>query len=140
MAGAGGCTLSLKGETLPKAPRLVPEIPAPMAGLPAFSTNAESILPLEFTNTLVMVTPFVLLLPAGNEAVALLAKLYRTVELIKLIPKIDLLKMLFSTTALLIIAPPAVNALITFPKALKDLLIFLAYYNCCPTTPVFPTF
>jgi len=33
-----------------------------------------------------------------------------------------------------------VNALITFPKALKDLLIFLAYYNCCPTTPVFPTF
>lgn len=33
-----------------------------------------------------------------------------------------------------------VNALITFPNALNDLLIFLAYSNCCPTTPVLPTF
>ena len=33
-----------------------------------------------------------------------------------------------------------VRALITFPRADKDLLIFFASSNCCPTTPVLPTF
>lgn len=33
-----------------------------------------------------------------------------------------------------------VNALITFPKALNDLLMFLAYYNCWPWTPVLDIF
>lgn len=33
-----------------------------------------------------------------------------------------------------------VNALMTLPSALSDLLMFLAYYNCWPTTPVLPTF
>lgn len=33
-----------------------------------------------------------------------------------------------------------VRAFITLPSALKDLFMFFAYYNCCPTTPVFPTF
>ena len=32
----------------------------------------------------------------------------------------------------------AVNAFITLPNALNDLFMFLAYYNCWPTTPVFP--
>jgi hypothetical protein len=33
-----------------------------------------------------------------------------------------------------------VSALITLPKQLNDLLIFLAYYSCWPLTPVFDTF
>lgn len=33
-----------------------------------------------------------------------------------------------------------VRALMTFPRQLNDLLIFLAYSNCWPLTPVFDTF
>lgn len=35
---------------------------------------------------------------------------------------------------------PSVSELMTFPKAERDLLIFLASSRVCPVAPVFPTF